>query len=184
MAHFELQPNESELQQLAEQAWEKAGYREHVLEKMAYEAGESIRKGDFSLANLEAIVSWKSEWEVQYLIGNSKSEIERVLGIVAAPETSLRKAVEALTSLRGIDLAMASVILSCIYPDRYAELDYRVLEALGHSRHNAEFYAEYVEFCRHLAEKGLVQPQAGLPGPAPMHTLDRALSEWSRTHMA
>ena len=33
MAHFELQPEESELQQFAEQCWQKAGEREHQLER-------------------------------------------------------------------------------------------------------------------------------------------------------
>ena len=56
MAHFELQPQESELQQLAEQCWQKAGEREHELEMTAFEAGSAVRSGEYSLANLEAIV--------------------------------------------------------------------------------------------------------------------------------
>jgi hypothetical protein len=56
------------------------------------------------------------------------------------------------------------------------------LEALGHARHNVEFYAEYVEFCRRLAEQGIVKPQQELPGPTALHALDRALWEWSRKH--
>ncbi len=39
MAKFELQPAESELQQLAEQYWKDAGPREQELEKAAFEAG-------------------------------------------------------------------------------------------------------------------------------------------------
>jgi hypothetical protein len=181
MSQFELQPAESELQKLAEQCWEKAGEREHALESAAFEAGASIRSGEYTLANLEAVVRWKSERVVHYLIGNSEAKIKKVLAIAASPDSSTRKAVEALMELRGVDLAIASAILSAIAPERYNVLDYRSLEALGHARHDVEFYAEYVAFCRRLAERGLVKPQSDLPGATPLHALERALWEWSRS---
>ena len=180
MARFELQPEESELQQLAEQCWQKAGAREHELEKAAYEAGSAIRAGEFSLANLEAIIRWKSERVTHYLIANSEAKIRQVLAVAAAPESSIQKAVEALMELRGVDLPIASAILACIAPDRYNVLDFRTLEALGHARHDVNFYAEYVEFCRRLAAQGLVKPQPDLPGSTPLHALERAFWEWSR----
>jgi hypothetical protein len=180
MAHFDLQPAVSELQQLADQCWQQAGEREHELETAAFEAGSAIRSGEYSLANLEAIVRWKSERVVHYLIGNSEAKIKRTLAIAAAPETSTRKAVEALMELRGIDLAIASAILTAIAPERYNVLDYRSLEALGHERHDVNFYAEYVAFCRHLAEIGMVEAQPGMPGPTSLHALERAFWEWSR----
>jgi len=70
-AHFELQPSEKELQKLAEQCWQEAPNKERRLEEEAFEAGEAIRHGDYSLANLEAIVRWKSECMVQHVIANS-----------------------------------------------------------------------------------------------------------------
>jgi hypothetical protein len=181
MTPFELQPSESELQQLADQCWQKAGEREHQLEQDAYEAGAAIRDGEYSLANLEAIVRWKSERIVHYLIGNSEAKIKRVLAVAASPDSSTRKAVEALMELRGVDLPIASAILAAILPDRYNVLDFRTLEALGHARHDVAFYAEYVAFCRHLAEQAMVKPQDDLPGSTPLHALERALWEWSRT---
>ena len=180
MAHFELQPQESELQQLADQCWQKAGEREHELEMAAFEAGSAIRSGEYSLANLEAIVRWKSERIVHYLIGNSEAKIRRVLAVAAAPDSSTRKAVDALMELRGVDLNIASAILTAIAPERYNVLDYRSLEALGHSRHDVEFYADYVAFCRRLADRELVKPQGDLPGATPLHALERAFWEWSR----
>jgi hypothetical protein len=183
MAHFELQPSASELQQLADQCWQKAGEREHQLELDAYEAGTAIRGGEYSLANLEAIVRWKSERVVHYLIGNSEAKIKRVLAVAASPESSTRKAVEALMELRGVDMPIASAILATILPDRYNVLDFRTLEALGHARHDVAFYAEYVAFCRHLAEQAQVKPQDDLPGATPLHALERALWEWSRTRI-
>jgi hypothetical protein len=180
MAQFHLQPEGSELEKLADQCWQKAGEREHELEQAAFEAGASIRKGEHSLANLEAIVRWKSERIVHYLIGNSEAKIRQLLAVAAAPDCPTAKAVEALMGLRGVDLGIASAILTCIHPDRYNVLDFRTLEAIGHERHDINFYIEYVEFCRRLAEKGIVKPQKDLPGPTPLHALERALWEWSR----
>jgi hypothetical protein len=181
MAYFELQPAEAELQQFAESYWEKAGQRERQLETAAFEAGAAIRGGDYSLANLETIVRWKSERVVHYLIGNSEAKIKKVLAIAASPNASTRSAVHALTELRGIDLPIASAILTAIAPERYTVLDFRALEALGHARHDVEFYEEYLAFCKHLADCRMIEPQTNLPGPTPLHALERALWEWSRS---
>jgi hypothetical protein len=182
VAYFQLQPAEADLQQLAEEYWQKAGDREHQLEQTAFEAGEAIRKGDFSLANLEAIVRWKSERAVQYLIGNSNEKIRRALAVAASPESSTDAAVKALVELHGVDLPLASAILAAIFPERYTVLDYRCLEALGHARHDVHFYEEYLAFCKRLAESNIVQPQSELPAPTPLRALDRALLEWSRSN--
>jgi hypothetical protein len=182
VAYFQLQPAEADLQELAEQYWQQAGEKEQELEKAAFEAGEAIRKGDFTLVNLEAIVRWKSERAVQYLIGNSNEKIRRVLALVTAAGSSTETAVTALLELHGVDIAIASAILAAIYPEQYAVLDFRTLEALGHARHDVRFYEEYLAFCKRLAESNIVQPQSDLPAPTPLRTLDRALWEWTRSH--
>ncbi len=179
-AHFELQPGAGELQGLAEQYWAKAGEKEKELEAAAYEAGAAIRNGEHTLVNLEAIVRWKSERVVHYLIANSGEKIRHALKIAASPNASVHDAVGALTGLHGVDLSIASAILAAIFPDRYAVLDFRTLEALGNARHDVDFYADYVTFCSRLAAGGMVQPQDELPGPTPLHALERALWEWSR----
>jgi ribosomal protein L22 len=117
------------------------------------------------------------------LIGNSEEQIRKALAVAASPEASIRDAVEALTGLRGIDISVASAILAAIYPERYAVLDFRALDALGHARHDIEFYEKYIAFCQQLAEHGSVKPQSELPGPTPLHALERALWEWSRSHV-
>jgi hypothetical protein len=182
MAYFQLQPAELDLQQLAEQYWQEAGERERQLEAAAYEAGEAIRNGEHTLSNIETIVRWKSERMVHYLIGNSSEAIRSALALAASSNASTEKAVNALVELRGVDIGIASAILSCIYPERYAVLDYRALEALGHARHDVRFYAEYNAALTHLAECAIVKPQGDLPAPTPLHALERALWEWSRTH--
>jgi hypothetical protein len=182
MAYFELQPAESDLQQLADHYWQEASERERQLERAAFEAGQAIREGDYSLPNLETIVRWKSERVVHYLIGNSSESLRKALSLAANPGTAVRDAVNALTGLRGIDLPIATAILATIHPDRYAVLDYRSLEALGHSRHDVDFYEKYLAFFRHLAECGVIQAQTDLPGNTTLHALERALWEWSRSH--
>ncbi len=182
VAYFQLQPAETDLQQLAEQYWQETGDKEHELEKAAFEAGEAIRNGDFTLANLEAIVRWKSERVVHYLIANSNEKIKQVLSVAAAPGASTETAVKALLELHGVDIPVASAILAAIFPERYTVLDFRALEALGHARHDVRFYEEYVDFCKRLAESNIVQPQSDLPAPTPLRALDRALWEWSRIH--
>jgi len=182
MSHFDLQPKQAELQQLAEQYWQQAGEKEKQLEEEAFEAGTAIRNGEYTLANLESIVRWKSERVVHYLIANSGEKIRHALAVAASPNSSVRDAITALISLHGIDLPIASAILAAIFPERYTVLDFRTLEALGHARHNIEFYADYVASCQKLAQSGLVKPQKDLPGPTALHALERALWEWSRTH--
>jgi hypothetical protein len=182
VAYFQLQPAEAELQDLAEQYWQTSGEKEHELEKAAFEAGDAIRNGDYSLANLEAIVRWKSERAVQVLIGNSNETIRRALSLAASTQSSTEIAVNALTELHGIDIVLASAVLAAIFPERYTVLDFRTLEALGHARHDVRFYEEYLAFCKRLAESNIVTPQSELPAPTPLRTIDRALWEWSRSH--
>jgi len=180
MALFELQPREDELSKLADGYWEQAFEKERQLEREAFEAGAAIRGGEHTQVNLEAIVRWKAERALSYLIGNSHQKIKDTLAIVADPNTPLRTSVEALTKLRGIDITVATAILSAIHPDLYAVLDFRALEALGHARHNVEFYQQYVDYLRLMARNLEIKPQAGMPGPTPLHALERALWEWAR----
>ncbi len=183
-AHFQLQPAQAELQHLADQYWNQSCNREQQLEKEAFEAGASIRSGEYTLANLEAIVRWKSERLVHYLIANGSMRVRRALEVAANPESSTQEAMNGLLELHGVDVPMASSIMAAIFPERYIELAVDDLVALGQARQDINFYEEYLEFCRGLASKGLVQPQKDLPGPTPLHALDRALAQWSRNHEA
>ncbi len=181
--HFELQPTADELQKLAEQCWQEAPNRERRLEEEAFEAGDAIRHGDYSLANLEAIVRWKSERLVQYVIANSTTSIRRALEVAAAPQSPTAEALTALLALRGVDMSLATTIMAAINPERYIELEMGDLEALGQARQDVRFYEEYLAFCKRLVDRGIVKPQTELPGPTPLHALDRALVQWSRNRM-
>ena len=181
-AHFELQPAKSELSSLAEQYRREAGDRERRLERAAFDAGSAIRNGDYSLVNLEPIVRWKSEHAVHYLIGNSSERIRRALEVAAAPEASTREAINALLALHGVDVPIASAILTAIFPERYSVLDCRVLEALGYPRQDIQFYEDFLAFCRRLVNSGVVPGQGAVGDDTPLRNLDRALHQWSENH--
>ena len=51
VAYFQLQPAEADLQHLADEYWRQSGEKEQQLERAAFEAGESIRNGDYTLAS-------------------------------------------------------------------------------------------------------------------------------------
>jgi len=178
-AHFELQPAKSELSSLAEEFRREAGDREQRLEKAAFDAGLAIRSGDYSLINLEPIVRWKSEHAVQYLIGNSSERIRRALEVAAAPGASTREAINALLALHGVDVPIASAILTAIFPERYAVMDCRVLEALGYPRQDVQFYEDFLGYCRRLVNTGVVPGKCDNPEETPLRNLDRALRQWS-----
>jgi hypothetical protein len=177
-AHFQLQPTVSELNQLAEQFRREAGERERRLEDDAFDAGTAIRNGDYTLGNLEAIVRWKSERAVHYLIGNSTESIRRALEVAAAPEASPHEAIGSLLALHGVDLPVASAILTAIFPQRYTVMDCHVLEALGYPRQDVHFYEDFLAFCNHVVAAGAVPNQADVAS-TPLRSLDRALRQWS-----
>jgi len=177
-AQFQLQPAVSELPRLVDQFHKGAGEREQMLEAAAFEAGAAIRNGETTLANLEAIVRWKSERAVHYLIGNSTASIRRALEVAARPHASTQEAVSALMTLHGVDLPVASAILTAIFPERYTVMDCRVLEALGYPRQDIRFYEDFLSFCHHMVAAGAMGADPG-DAETPLRSLDRALRQWS-----
>jgi len=178
-AQFQLQFAQTDLPGLAEQYRRETGEREQRLENAAFEAGAAIRNGDFSLANLEPVVRWKSEHAVHYLIGNSSERIRRALEVAASPEASPHEAIGALLALHGVDLPVASAILTAIFPERYTVMDWQVLEALGYPRQNGSFYEQFLACCQQLVANGPQAAQNDMPGSTPLRMLDRALRQWS-----
>jgi hypothetical protein len=177
-AQFQLQPAVSELPRLVDQFRKEASEREQRLEAAAFEAGAAIRNGEATLANLEAIVRWKSERAVHYLIGNSTASIRRALEVAARPQASTQEAVSALMTLHGVDLPVASAILTAIFPERYTVMDCRVLEALGYPRQDIRFFEDFLSFCHHMVAAGAVAADPA-DSEMPLRSLDRALRQWS-----
>jgi anion-transporting ArsA/GET3 family ATPase len=179
MVTFELQPNESDLQGLANELWQGLDDQWKKLEKAAFEAGKKIREGDYSRDNLKAIVQWKSPRTVHHLIDNSDEKIEAALKVAASEQSTVEESFKALRKLKGIGVPVASAILTTIFPDQYTIIDFRALEALGHPQMSVEFYKEYLAHCKSLVGKVGITPQDNAPAPTALRALDRALWRWS-----
>ena len=137
----------------------------------ALAAGKQIKEGDFKRANLSEIFEWKTKGRGRSrLLGNSDIEIADALRLAVSAETE-RAAVAVLLGLHGVQVPVASAILTAIEPERYTVIDFRALEALGSTSKDrtVNFYLAYLDFCRQLAATSRVS----------LRDLDRALWTWS-----
>jgi hypothetical protein len=83
----------------------------------------------------------------------------------------VKEAVNALITLDGVGVKMASAILTAIDPERYTVLDFRALEALNvKNSENVNLYVLYVDACRSMAKEYGVT----------MRDFDRANWQWSK----
>lgn len=137
----------------------------------ALEAGRLIQGGDYSPVHLQAICEWKSRRSSGRVRRNTLEEVEDALRLCVSASTD-RSAVAVLIGLRGIDVAVASAVLSAVFPDRFTIIDFRALEALGVNRPSPplDFYLEYLSHCRGLAAAHGVT----------LRELDQALWQWSK----
>jgi hypothetical protein len=163
---FQLQYDPADIPKLAEKYMAKFRAKDQVME----DAGRRIATGDVSRPNLEAIYRWKSARRIGLLDNNTDAEIEQALKQAMAA-ADVKEAVEALITLAGVGVKMASAILTAINPERYTVLDFRALEALNvKTSENVDLYAQYVEDCRSMAKKYGVT----------MRDFDRANWQWSK----
>ena len=119
---FHLQFSLSEIDGLANR------YRDD--DTLALEAGKRIAGGDYRRANLDIIFHWKTKGRGKSrLLHNTDIEIEEALRLAAGASTE-RAAMAVLCGLDGVDVPVASAILTAIDPDRYTVIDFRALESL------------------------------------------------------
>jgi len=140
-------------------------------DEAAFLAGQNIRQGDYTRANLEMIIGWKSARRLALIHDNTDAEISDALQL-ALKAREPRSAFAVLMGLRGVGTPMASSILTAIDQEKYTIIDYRALAALGvpNSDTNLEFYLHhYFPECKRLASDVGVN----------LRTLDRALWSWS-----
>jgi hypothetical protein len=165
--NFQLQYDPANIPKLAAEYMANPRANDQVME----DAGRRIASGDFSRPNLEVIYRWKSPRRIRLLGQNTDAEIEQALK-QAIGAADAKEAVDALTTLDGVGVKMASAILTAIDPERYTVLDFRALEALNvKDSGNAHLYVVYVEACRSRAKKYGVT----------MRDFDRANWQWSRS---
>lgn len=139
-------------------------------------AGQNIVAGQRTLTNLDIIYRWKSARSVGHLARNKPEDIDRCLKQAvdawddSAAMTALVRVSAKQTGLHGVQVPVASAILTAINPKRFTVIDYKALYSLGHpqSSPNVDFYLEYLSACRDIA----TAQNIGL------RTLDRALWQW------
>jgi hypothetical protein len=135
-------------------------------------AGRRIVAGECTRTNLEIIFRWKTGGRgISRLGRNSDFEIEDALRLAAVAETD-RSAAAVLCGLFGVNVPVASAVLTAMDQQRFTIIDFRALESLGVTDYGAtvDFYLQYLEHCRSLAN----QHGVGL------RELDRALWQWSK----
>jgi hypothetical protein len=102
--------------------------------------------------NLEAIFRWKTGGRgISRLRRNSDLEIRDALRLAVSAQTE-RAAVSVLCGLCGVEIPVASAILTAIDPERYTIIDFRALEALGikNSWHTVDSYLAWPDACNVL----------------------------------
>jgi thermostable 8-oxoguanine DNA glycosylase len=162
---FQLQFAPSRIRELSE----RYSYRLEDEEAMA--SGKRIARGEYTRRNLEAIFEWKTGGRGKSRLHvNTDEEIEDALRAAVEAKTE-RTAVSVLSGLYGIEIPVASAVLTAVSPERYTIIDYRALEALGENRtwHTVDSYLAYLVCCRRLARENGVS----------LRELDRALWQWS-----
>ena len=165
MAQFRLLLRPSQIKEIA-------GRYQFVDDTKALNAGAQICKGQYTRANLLAIFYWKTKGRGRSrLQKNTDEEIADALALAVAAKTD-RAAVAVLVGLDGVEVPVASAVLTAIDPKRFTIVDFRALEALNQKKANItiNFYLAYLNECRRLAKKNKV----------PLRTLDRALWQWSK----
>jgi hypothetical protein len=138
----------------------------------ALDAGKRIAKGACTRKNLQIVFDWKTRGRGRNrLKKNSDIEIEDALQTCKSVKTE-RAAVAVLRGLNGVDVPVASAILTVIDPKRYTVIDFRALEALNQAMANpsVDYYLRYLCVCRKIAQKNKTS----------LRKLDRALWQWSK----
>jgi hypothetical protein len=87
------------------------------------------QRGYLKPEELEEICKWKSARAIQHIKSNTASEI-RVATSTALKTRSERQRLEALTTLKGVSVPMASAILMLLDPKRYGVIDIRVWQLM------------------------------------------------------
>jgi hypothetical protein len=93
------------------------------------ELAAARKRGYLTRSEFLAICRWKSPRAIRLCEQNSRSQIRR-LSTLAFTSRSERVRLEALTSLHGVSVPMASAVLTLTNPQRYGVIDIRVWQLL------------------------------------------------------
>jgi hypothetical protein len=133
----------------------------------AAQARGYYERGEFLL-----VCEWKTARSRPTVAKNASAAIEAATRVALGSGNEAER-MTALTSLEGVGVPTASVLLHYAYPADYPILDVRALESLGsrpRSDYPLAFWLDYLDACRALAlELGVS-----------LRTLDKALWEHSK----
>jgi hypothetical protein len=133
---------------------------------------EICKRGYLTKDDLRMVARWKSPRSSRHIEGNSEDFVQEITWF-ALYTTNKRARIETLTLLDGVLWPTASVILQFFHRDPYPIIDFRALWSVSldvPTRYTFEFWQMYVDFCRDLATRAVVN----------MRTLDRALWQYSK----
>jgi hypothetical protein len=130
-------------------------------------------RGYFTKDDFQDTCRWKTSRSQSRVRANPAKFIEEATRI--ALSTALEEIrIGVLTLLHGVLMPTASVVLHFAHEDPYPIIDFRALWSLGINDrpqfYTFDYWWEYTEFCRELAEKRRVS----------MRDLDRSLWQYSK----
>ena len=137
-------------------------------DQRAFEAGQRIVAGETTMENLAIIFEWKTRNRGRSRLEKNKESKEVTDALTLATSAkSPRSAIAVLCGLHGVDIPVASAIMTCIRPNDFTVIDFRALETLGCHKYTMRlnFYLEYLDYCIERAK------ELGIN----LRTLDRAL---------
>jgi hypothetical protein len=97
--------------------------------KLIRELKQARRRGYLTPAELERICRWKSARAIHHIKKNSAARVRTATWRALATQDEGR-CLEALMSLDGVSLPMASAVLTLLNPRRYGVIDIRVWQLL------------------------------------------------------
>lgn len=137
----------------------------------------AFQNGEWSREDLEWIIEWKvgvfTKPILKHLQKNDDEEIQARIE-EAVHEPDIRSKVEALTSLNGIGVPVASAILMFIDKDRFTVIDKRAWNVLQETKYLPEELSEDPTADEYLIYLGACWTLANEYGVS-LRTLDRAL---------
>ncbi len=152
---------------------EIAGRYAYATDQQPKSAGQGAReRGYYTRREFMVVCRWKSPRSAGKAERNSPADVRRATRI-ALRDRDEEARMQALTSLAGVGVPVASTLLHFAFPTRYPILDYRALESLGQKRRSTypiSFWLRYLEACRRIARESHVS----------LRTLDKALWQHSR----
>lgn len=127
--------------------------------------GPKIRKKKYlSFNDFYQIVMWKSVRPKLRYISNQK-QIEQISKRALSQSSEVEK-IQTLCELNGVGIPTASAILTIIYPEKYAVIDIRCLEALNDilkikisKSISLKTWLKYLEIMRNIAKENNVTPR-------------------------